>query len=64
MGITSPHFLPLPSLHPPLLSPFPLKSLAKMGITDEGINEIIAEVDKDGNGSIDYNEFCLMMRIL
>ena len=33
-------------------------------VVDEGINEINAEVDTDGNGSIDYNEFCLMMRNL
>jgi Ca2+-binding EF-hand superfamily protein len=37
------------------------KSLAKMGISDEGIEDIIEEVDKDGSGSIDYNEFCTMM---
>ncbi|GAX77412.1 hypothetical protein CEUSTIGMA_g4858.t1 [Chlamydomonas eustigma] len=41
-----------------------MTSLANMGITDEGINAIISEVDKDGNGSIDYNEFCMMMRNL
>ena len=35
-----------------------------MGISDDGISEIIAEVDKDGNGTIDYNEFCMMMRNL
>ena len=35
-----------------------------MGVNDDGIAEIIAEVDKDGNGTIDYNEFCLMMRNL
>lgn len=37
-------------------------SLAKMCINDEGIDDIIAEVDKDGNGQIDYMEFCTMMR--
>ena len=37
------------------------QSLAKMGISDEGIEDIIEEVDKDGSGSIDYNEFCTMM---
>ena len=41
-----------------------LQSLNKLGCTDHGILEIIKEVDKDGNGTIDYNEFCLMMRNL
>ena len=36
------------------------QSLAKMGISDEGIEDIIDEVDKDGSGTIDYNEFCTM----
>lgn len=40
------------------------QSLRKVGVNDDGIAEIIAEVDKDGNGTIDYNEFCLMMRNL
>lgn len=26
------------------------------------IEQILAEVDKDGNGVIDYEEFCAMMR--
>ncbi len=26
------------------------------------IEQILAEVDKDGNGVIDYEEFCTMMR--
>ena len=41
-----------------------LQSLNKLGLSDQGILEIIKEVDKDGNGTIDYNEFCLMMRNL
>ena len=40
------------------------QSLNKLGLSDEGIVEIIKEVDKDGNGTIDYNEFCMMMRNL
>nr|CAA89202.1 calcium-stimulated protein kinase [Chlamydomonas moewusii] len=41
-----------------------MQSLANLGINDAGIKEIIADVDRDGNGQIDYNEFCLMMRNL
>ena len=48
----------------PLLLALALQSLNKLGLSDEGIVEIIKEVDKDGNGTIDYNEFCLMMRNL
>lgn len=36
------------------------QSLTKMGMSDEGIEDIIDEVDKDGSGTIDYNEFCTM----
>ncbi len=41
-----------------------LQSLEKMGMTEDGILDIIEEVDKDGSGTIDYNEFCTMMRNL
>ncbi len=30
--------------------------------SDLDIEQILAEVDKDGNGVIDYEEFCAMMR--
>ena len=40
------------------------QSLQKLGINDSQINEIIKEVDKDASGTIDYNEFCIMMRAL
>uniref|UniRef100_A0A7S0WKH2 Calcium-dependent protein kinase n=1 Tax=Chlamydomonas leiostraca TaxID=1034604 RepID=A0A7S0WKH2_9CHLO len=38
------------------------QALANLGIKDDHIQEIIVEVDKDGSGTIDYNEFCIMMR--
>ena len=41
-----------------------LQSLQKMGINDTQIQEIIKEVDKDDSGTIDYREFCTMMRAL
>lgn len=41
-----------------------MQCLSKLGINDGNIQEIIKEVDKDGNGQIDYNEFCVMMRNL
>ncbi|KAL2520632.1 putative calcium-binding protein CML20 [Forsythia ovata] len=30
-------------------------------MTEEEINRMIAEVDKDGSGAIDFDEFCYMM---
>lgn len=33
-----------------------LQTLSKQGVTVQGIDDIIAEVDKDGNGHIDYFE--------
>ena len=33
-----------------------------MGGTQESIREVLEEVDKDGDGRIDYDEFCVMMR--
>ena len=33
-----------------------------MGGTPESIKEVLEEVDKDGDGRIDYDEFCTMMR--
>ncbi|XP_022863315.1 caltractin-like isoform X2 [Olea europaea var. sylvestris] len=30
-------------------------------MTEEEINKMIAEVDKDGSGAIDFDEFCHMM---
>lgn len=33
-----------------------LQTLSKQGVTVQGIDDIIAEVDKDGNGHIDYYE--------
>ncbi|KAG1657951.1 hypothetical protein FOA52_004721 [Chlamydomonas sp. UWO 241] len=41
-----------------------IESLSKMGIKEDQVKDIVAEVDKDGNGVIDYNEFCAMMREL
>lgn len=41
-----------------------LQALSNLGIKDTHIQDIIKEVDKDGNGTIDYNEFCAMMRNL
>eukprot|EP00798_Chlamydomonas_sp_ICE-L_P031421 gene31421-6594_t len=41
-----------------------MQSLQKLGINDEQIKEIITEVDKDDSGTIDYVEFCTMMRAL
>lgn len=34
----------------------------KAGSTAEEISKILQEVDKDGDGRIDYEEFCAMMR--
>lgn len=31
-------------------------------MTSEEIGKIVQEVDKDGDGKIDYEEFCAMMR--
>lgn len=37
----------------------PRQAYAFAGTTaDEEIDTIIAEIDKDGNGEIDYQEFC------
>lgn len=33
-----------------------------VGGTSQSIQEVLAEVDKDGDGRIDYEEFCTMMR--
>lgn len=33
-----------------------------VGGTQESIREVLEEVDKDGDGRIDYDEFCVMMR--
>lgn len=33
-----------------------------MGGTSQSIQEVLSEVDKDGDGRIDYEEFCNMMR--
>lgn len=41
-----------------------VQSLEKLGMRDEEIQDIIKEVDKDNSGTIDYNEFCIMMRQL
>ncbi|KAK9857574.1 hypothetical protein WJX84_007746 [Apatococcus fuscideae] len=39
------------------------QALQKHGVNDAAdIQQIMKEVDKDGNGRIDYNEFCDMMR--
>lgn len=40
------------------------QGLRAENITDEGIEDIIRQVDQDGSGTIDYNEFCAMMRAL
>ncbi len=33
-----------------------------VGGTAESIREVLEEVDKDGDGRIDYDEFCVIMR--
>lgn len=33
-----------------------------VGGTPDSIKEVLEEVDKDGDGRIDYDEFCTMMR--
>lgn len=37
-------------------------SMQGVGGTPESIKEVLEEVDKDGDGRIDYDEFCTMMR--
>lgn len=39
-----------------------VKGLAAAGITGDEIDGIVAEADTDGDGLIDYDEFCVMMR--
>ena len=48
-----------------------IRDVLKKGITDEMdtladsvFHEIVAEVDENGNGEIDFNEFCYMMKRL
>ena len=36
--------------------------MQNVGGTSQSIHEVLAEVDKDGDGRIDYDEFCTMMR--
>ena len=36
--------------------------LQGVGGTPESIKEVLEEVDRDGDGRIDYDEFCTMMR--
>ncbi len=36
------------------------ESLANLKMKEIDIKAILADVDKDGNGSIDYNEFCMV----
>jgi len=38
------------------------EALKGVGGTQESIREVLEEVDKDGDGRIDYDEFCVMMR--
>ena len=35
--------------------------MSKFGLTDEELDEIVKEVDEDGDGSIDFEEFCKLM---
>ena len=38
-----------------------VEALKEYGSADENIEQILAEVDKDNDGRIDYEEFCEMM---
>jgi Ca2+-binding EF-hand superfamily protein len=33
----------------------------KFGLTDEELDEMLKEVDRDGDGSINFEEFCCLM---
>lgn len=35
--------------------------MSKFGLTDEELDEIVKEVDEDGDGSINFEEFCKLM---
>jgi Ca2+-binding EF-hand superfamily protein len=35
--------------------------MSKFGLTDEELDEMVKEVDHDGDGSIDFEEFCKLM---
>ncbi len=40
----------------------PAQALRQMKLGDDQIRQIMREVDQDGNGEVDYNEFALFMR--
>jgi Ca2+-binding EF-hand superfamily protein len=41
---------------------YPAQALAGQNLSMAQIRSILAEVDKDGNGEVDFNEFCLLLR--
>ena len=44
------------------LLPALTQALAGVSIDPRDVQAIVREVDRDGNGNIDYNEFVAMMR--
>lgn len=38
-----------------------MRSVMSFGLTDEELDEMVKEVDHDGDGSIDFQEFCKLM---
>lgn len=38
-----------------------MRSVMSFGLTDQELDEMVKEVDRDGDGSIDFQEFCKLM---